>query len=1154
MVDIRHPNLIELYELFNDDPFWFFTMELVNGVSFLSYVQHRHSFDATTGRAACSIERLRPALLQLADGILALHARGILHRDIKPGNVLVAQDGHVRLLDFGLVREEQLSGMQSVLLVGTPAYMSPEQLAFLPADAAADWYSFGVMLFQGLTGSIPSRIQHQSVASALALLVDVTPDLTQLCVALLNPDPTKRPTGSEIRERLGATTPTPARAVVMDSEQPLIGREQQLATLTNLLNLTREGRAVVVNLHGQSGIGKSTLLKTFRRRLARSEPDVVTLTGRCHENETVPFKALDDLVDGLSQYLKALPDVEADALAPRDVASLVRVFPVLGQVDAISRGRRKSLDVVDAQELRQRAFASLQELLARLAERKTVVLAIDDVQWGDLDSAAFLRSLFMAPCPPSLLLIASYRAEDSETSPFLKTWHSQLASAGSFVVDDLPLDELTVEESQELAAHLLSHDDGGAVQAAEAIAREAGGSPFLIEQFASYTQSDSTDTTGLTIQRAVERRLEELPEEARRLIETLAITAQPLSESVAFEAAKCPASNRPALLTLVADRFLRVRDTDQSRQIEIYHDRIRKMIVASMPAATRRQRHLDLAETLEREDGVDPATLSIHRREAADFDRASRYALAAADQAANALAFERAAIWYQLALHGGTWSHHESAAVRRKLAEALAFAGRGASAAQAYLAAAETPNCGTRTELQRLAAEQFLRAGYVDEGLAVLEKIAGELGIWLAPRRWQTLLSLVVHRLRAALPVTRFDEPPSSDRISPHLMVLDVYWSFFSGLQNFDPIRAMDFHARHMVLAARVRDPKRLALSLASEAATRAASGSRNSAKIQELIATARELCAGLHLPEVVGFIATMEALCACVTGDWRRGLDRAERAERFLSEECSGVAWERATSVQLKTTGLFHLGEWGTMVEQHFAGAVEEAKARGDVHAMVACIPGGTLSLLIADEPLLAQQFIHDTIAALPVNRFLMPNVWVFALQVYEALYAGNGNRAWTLVDTHWPALSASYFLRVEYMAIAAWDVRGRASIARAMENGRPDQLNEALRCARKLSRKQSPWAKGVSLLIQAGVASVSGEAPLARERLESAEAAFQAADMTHYVAACRYRRGMLAGGDEGEALMTSARDWAKRQGVVNPSRVFEMLAPGKWEMPALR
>jgi hypothetical protein len=1154
LVDLRHPNLVELYELFQEREFWFFTMELIRGVNFLEYVEHRNQSKVIAGRAACNIERLRTALLQLFEGIVALHAARILHRDIKPGNVLVTPNGRVRLLDFGLVRELELSSRQSVMVVGTPAYMAPEQLAQLPYDSAADWFSLGVMLFQALTGSLPPRATQLAPASPsvfLAGLVDVSEDLKQLCIDLLNPDPSKRPTGAELRQRLGATPAVPI--VITETEDLLIGRGPQLQHLMGLLELTRQGRTVVVNLHGQSGVGKSALIRAFRQRLARTDPDVVMLAGRCHETETVPFKALDALVDDFSRHLTTLPPFEAEALAPRDAASLIRVFPVLAQVDAIANVRRKGGDIVDAQELRQRAFASLQDLFGRLAERKTVVIVIDDLQWGDLDSAAFLRSLFGGPSPPSVLLIASYRHEDAETSPFLKAWQSYAAAAETVTTKDMCLEPLTPSESQELALNLLRSHAGDAVVHVESIARESGGSPFLIEQFVRHMPDRSDDQTGVTLKLAIDSRLDQLPARSRRLLETIAVAGQPLSESIAYVAAECEFSDRPTLFTLVADHLLRVRDTNTSREIEVYHDRLREMILSSMSPERRRQLHRNLAAALEADGAADPAVLSLHHRETGDLDRASHYAWEAGNRAAKALAFERAAEWYQLALESGQWTSEQTTTLRKSLAESLVFAGRGTRAAAVYLAAAETTVQSRRWDFQRLAAEQLLRAGHIDEGLAVLEGIAKELGIWLAPKRWQTLVSLGVHRLRSAIPAFPFMMRISDRDIGRHLMVLDVYRSFFIGLTNFDPIRAMDFHARHRLLAARVGDANRLSLSLAMEAASRAASRGHDSKEIQDLFAQARRLCEETRSPEALGLIATMEAMCASLVGRWREALRLSSEADRFLSEHCSGVAWERATSLQMWDAAVFYLGEWRRLVDyaQRFPKQVEDAKLRGDVHAGVASFSGRALEFLMADQPVGAEQFIRETIAVLPGNRFLMPRVWMLNLEVYSALYRGDGERAWTQVSSLWPALRASQFLRIDYLSIVAFDLRARAAVAAAAAHDRPRHLlAEALRCAERLSRKRSRWASAFATLTRAGVVSVQGDQTAAVDLLERAEGEFLAADMLHCVAACEHRRGMSIKGERGRALIARAETWATSQGIVNPGRIFDMLCPGRWEI----
>ncbi|MBZ0238744.1 MAG: serine/threonine protein kinase, partial [Deltaproteobacteria bacterium] len=170
LVGFHHPNVAELHELFSVDDEWMYTMELVAGVRFDAWVRAQPArlavedlSDSTvqvprTGGGGGTLDeaRLRAALRQLADALLALHATGKVHRDLKPSNVLVETGGRVVILDFGLVVEhENLDRTHDGGSVGTVAYMSPEQSADLPLGPATDWYAVGVMLYEALTGKRP---------------------------------------------------------------------------------------------------------------------------------------------------------------------------------------------------------------------------------------------------------------------------------------------------------------------------------------------------------------------------------------------------------------------------------------------------------------------------------------------------------------------------------------------------------------------------------------------------------------------------------------------------------------------------------------------------------------------------------------------------------------------------------------------------------------------------------------------------------------------------------------------------------------------------------------------------------------------------------------------------------------------------------------
>src|SRR5579884_162840 len=170
LADIVHPNLVQLFELVAHGRQWFFTMEFVEGVHFLAFLRpgtsvqippptrtvtdeadNETSFVVSTGESSPRESEVRPALKQLAEGLCALHAAGTLHRDLKPSNVLVSHEGRVVILDFGLAveldRDDQHENEPSHLL-GTVAYMAPEQAAGQTLSTAADWYSVGVMLYE----------------------------------------------------------------------------------------------------------------------------------------------------------------------------------------------------------------------------------------------------------------------------------------------------------------------------------------------------------------------------------------------------------------------------------------------------------------------------------------------------------------------------------------------------------------------------------------------------------------------------------------------------------------------------------------------------------------------------------------------------------------------------------------------------------------------------------------------------------------------------------------------------------------------------------------------------------------------------------------------------------------------------------------------
>ncbi len=538
--------------------------------------------------------RLRGALGQLTDGLCAVHRAGKLHRDIKPTNVLVTPQGRVVILDFGVVGDwilQPLEGETERELAGTLSYMSPEQAAGLPLSPASDWYSVGVMLHQALTGWLPSRRTTDGPAPS-ALTKGIPEDLDTLCADLLRYRPEDRPTGIQIRDRLnrasGDVTPVGEAQASWMQRTVFVGRERHLAQLEDAFATIKQGHAVTVYVHGRSGLGKSALVQHFLESILERDETIV-LSGRCYEREAMPYKALDSLVDALSRYLRRLSRQEVAALLPVDIQALVRVFPVLRRVEAVVEAPRSSWEIPDKQELRRRAFTGLRQLLGRIGQRTPLVLAVDDLQWGDVDSAALLGELLRPPDPPVLLLLASYRSEDEGVSPFLQALF-QLRGKQDRTDDsrDVLVEALSLPEALTLARSLLDCQDSAAEAHADAIARESGGNPLFVYGLVQFLQAgaggmeQSPSTAKVTLDTLLQDRVRQLPEGARRLLEVVAVGGRPLPQGDVCRAAGVEREDRGSLNLLRAIRLVRSTGPGDQDTLESFHDRIRESVVAQL--------------------------------------------------------------------------------------------------------------------------------------------------------------------------------------------------------------------------------------------------------------------------------------------------------------------------------------------------------------------------------------------------------------------------------------------------------------------------------------------------------------------------------------------------------------------------------------------
>ena len=297
---LNHPNIVRMLDVYEHEGEQHLVMEYVSGGSL------RQKIEATA--APLPVEAVLKMALELADALSRAHHLGVIHRDIKPENVLLAEDGSVRLTDFGMARLENVDVRltQTGVLIGSPAYMSPESLQGVKIDGRGDIWSFGVLLYELLAGNPPFD-SDQLTTTIVQILNDSAPDLMQvrsdipqgladLVQHMLIKQPNQRigsirqvaavletiqsgrtgsatgnltPVTGQISSPAPIKTPLPFVSKVPNNlprnPAPFVGRVDELNQIQRLL--TEEAGCRLLTLFGASGVGKTRLAIEASTRL-----------------------------------------------------------------------------------------------------------------------------------------------------------------------------------------------------------------------------------------------------------------------------------------------------------------------------------------------------------------------------------------------------------------------------------------------------------------------------------------------------------------------------------------------------------------------------------------------------------------------------------------------------------------------------------------------------------------------------------------------------------------------------------------------------------------------------------------------------------------------------------------------------------------------
>lgn len=716
---------------------------------------------------------------------------------------------------------------------------------------------------------------------------------------------------------------------------------------------------------------------------------------------------------------------------------------------------------------------------------------------------------------------------------------------------------MSIEDATGLALRLLGQSETHTQTLAETVARESEGSPFFVAQLVRHAMrrevtAGRDSATDVSLDDVIRARLRMLSPTARRLLAVIAVSGGELVLGVAMHVATHGGLDSSSLVVLAevrAESLVRTNGQSEQDTVEINHDRIRETVLRDLGVDERAKLHLAIGHALAATEEPDAADLSHHFREAGETELAALHTVRAADEAAEALAFDRAAELYEAALSLGVPAEQRAELLER-LGHALASAGRQYDAAKVLLQAVEELSPSSDPALLQTAAELLLTSGHSTEGREVLRRVLEAFSMRLPKTRGRALTSLLANR--AALAVRGLDANvnDATELDAATLGKLDACWTAARGLIYTDGLVAADFHARHLRLALKSGDSVRISRALGFEAhllASLKAESGRS--RCFQLVDQASALAEGADSEYARGMASQSRGHVHLMFGDWSQSRTHLDAAVETFRERCTGAAQEigyceihAALCEQL----MGHIRALAPRAQKllrestHRTHPYSQGYARGMLGHVIYLADGRTeeareqLELYRDELPVGFQAHILnfvDTMSALLRYEGKVEDAWALQSQRRKEIESFDMMRA--------PFPKGAYLWALTQNALA---------MARRSADSQP-QLAIAERATRGLKKLGLRHAQGFGNLGDALIAQARGDQDRTAEASRVALERFEAGGMEMYAALTQLLIARVVGGSEAETLTGAAAAYTRREQIQEPETLFEMLAPGTAE-----
>jgi len=492
---LNHPNIVSIHDIGKENGKQFFVLEFVEGYSLRDLIE-------SSPEGKCDIPTVLRVGIDVCSALQYAHSQGVLHRDVKPENVMITANGVAKLMDFGLARMlGQPRQTQEGVIVGTVAYVAPEIALGKGADALSDLYSLGAVLYEAVTGKPPfpgedpvkiifSHIHDYPVPPDRSN-PKVPPALSECVMKLLEKDPIKRcQSAADLLKVLGdvageslreAVPPTQKPILVVPSPRPASRREIQLIDRVEEMNQLREavdravrGEGGLLFLRGEAGIGKTRLTRELgayaRLRGMR------VLYGRCPALLTT---------EGIPPYIlwgEAIRDY-LEASTPEQLYRVVGLYP--GEVTKLVPELRQRLGAIpqslplDPEHERDRLFEAVSQFVTNISKDAPLLVVLDDLQWTDQASLLLLHYVARGVHKEPLLLVGAYRDSEVDEKHPLSPVLTELNRER--LLQSVPLKRMSLNDVSEMIKQILEQDDLPK-EFCELVYQKTRGNPFFVEE------------------------------------------------------------------------------------------------------------------------------------------------------------------------------------------------------------------------------------------------------------------------------------------------------------------------------------------------------------------------------------------------------------------------------------------------------------------------------------------------------------------------------------------------------------------------------------------------------------------------------------------------------------------------------------------------